>query len=365
MIVDELELIGRLGEVEPLPEESFEQARTLLQAAVALDATPEPAPARTRRRLRRRRAVAVQGGLGVGIAAAAAAVVLIAPSTTPPAPPSHAVSSPRTTAAPSSSHAATTPLMRLADYIQANATAPQPGDATLVLRTQSYPNGTSTTGADLYADNGEYFYAMTESGLPAAIAENADVGGGVPAREIKAAEDAANGSLATARQEMANAPFADGVPPSGPADPAAFEQKVEADPNIPAAQKAALEKKLGAEQSTPVDQQAHTDNYIWMDSLDTLSEGAGNPEVRTGVLRILSTLSEVSVTDTTTDGQPTLTLTATAPALPTNYQEALTINATTGVPVSFAGGVPGQTPSVTITYQVSRATLADIAAGKF
>jgi hypothetical protein len=102
-----------------------------------------------------------------------------------------------------------------------------------------------------------------------------------------------------------------------------------------------------------------------MDSMDTLIEGAGNPDVRIGVLRILSTLSEVVVTNTTTNGQPTITLTASAPALPSNYQEAITINASTGIPVSFAGGTPGQTPSVTITYQVSRVTLANIAAGDF
>jgi hypothetical protein len=83
------------------------------------------------------------------------------------------------------------------------------------------------------------------------------------------------------------------------------------------------------------------------------------------VLRILSTLSKVVVTNTTTNGQPTITLTASAPALPSNYQEAITINASTGIPVSFAGGTPGQTPSVTITYQVSRVTLANIAAGDF
>ena len=32
-------------------------------------------------------------------------------------------------------------------------------------------------------------------------------------------------------------------------------------------------------------------------------------------------------------------------------------------PVTFTGGVPGHTPDVTVTYQVTRVTLADIAAG--
>src|SRR5580692_4458929 len=112
-------------------------------------------------------------------------------------------------------------------------------------------------------------------------------------------------------------------------------------------------------------QKSSTDNYIWMDSIDAFAAGAGNPQVRAGILRILSTLPEVTVTNTTANGQPALTVTATAPALPANYQEALTINAVTGVPVSFAGGTPGQTPSVTVAYEISRVTMSDMAAGNF
>jgi hypothetical protein len=32
--------------------------------------------------------------------------------------------------------------------------------------------------------------------------------------------------------------------------------------------------------------------------------------------------------------------------------------------VTFTGGVPGQAPDVTVTYQVTRVTLADIAVGR-
>jgi hypothetical protein len=46
------------------------------------------------------------------------------------------------------------------------------------------------------------------------------------------------------------------------------------------------------------------------------------------------------------------------------YSEQLTINATTGIPVSFVGGVPGQAPLTTVNYQVSRVTTGDVAAGK-
>jgi hypothetical protein len=51
---------------------------------------------------------------------------------------------------------------------------------------------------------------------------------------------------------------------------------------------------------------------------------------------------------------------ATGPA----YQEAITINADTGIPLEIAGGPAGKV-AVTVTYVVTRVILADIAAGKF
>jgi hypothetical protein len=106
------------------------------------------------------------------------------------------------------------------------------------------------------------------------------------------------------------------------------------------------------------------DNEIWENSLDALQAGAGQPEVRAGVLRLLSTLPEVTVRSADVNGEATLTLTAGAPALPPDYQETLTINGSTGVPIGFAGGVPGHRPDVTATYRVSRVTVAAIAAGR-
>jgi len=60
-------------------------------------------------------------------------------------------------------------------------------------------------------------------------------------------------------------------------------------------------------------------------------------------------------------GKPTLNVTARPRRYRRTYQEILTINATSGVPVSFAGGTPGQTPSVTVTYEISRVTMSDMA----
>ena len=46
----------------------------------------------------------------------------------------------------------------------ASAAAPS-GDATLVLRRHEFPDDRSFTGADLYLDDGRYFFAETRAGL--------------------------------------------------------------------------------------------------------------------------------------------------------------------------------------------------------
>jgi hypothetical protein len=346
MIVDELELVSRLKETEPLRPEALEQARTLLRAAIALDEVPEPTPVRSRNHLNRRSA-ALRGAFGIGVVAAAAVVTLIAMSTSQL--PTHSIRP--EVSLPAVSSAKHAPLVILADAIIANE-AHQTGNATLVLRTTTLSNGENWTGADLYTDSGEYFYAPTESGLPAEIAANDDQGGAGSAREVAAAEYAVNGDLATARTEMEDAAMG-----HSPTD-ATSVQDLKAE-----ARAMKLGLPMPALSGSPV--QVNADNLIWENSLDALSAGAGNPQVRAGVLRLLSTVPEVVVTNTTTDGQPSLTLTAGAPALPTNYQEVLTISAQTGMPIAFAGGAPGQTPETSTTYEVSRVMVSDIAAGKF
>ena len=236
----------------------------------------------------------------VGVAAAAAAIALAVLPTSP----GHAPSAP-----PRSAHARG-PLVRLADYLASNDT-PTTGDATLVLRTQSYPDHTSYTGADLYTDSGEYFYAETESGLPEQIAQNDDQGGGMFARENAAAVEGATGNVQTAMYDMAVAP-----------NPTMYGQLFSG-PN-------------GSQHA------GQMDNMVWEDSLDTLIPGAGNSEVREGLLRILSTIPGIKVTNGTSGGQPTLTVTASYPDVPTNYQEQLVINAQSGIPLSFQVALPAR-----------------------
>ena len=121
------------------------------------------------------------------------------------------------------------------------------------------------------------------------------------------------------------------------------------------------------------------DNYVWEGCEDALVVGSGNPQVRAGVLRLVSALPGIAVTHGTVDGQPALTLTAGAAEMGYTgtglgtlnsasgpaYQEAITINADTGIPLGVAGGPAGGNATVTVTYVVTRVNLADIAAGKF
>jgi hypothetical protein len=107
------------------------------------------------------------------------------------------------------------------------------------------------------------------------------------------------------------------------------------------------------------------DNWVWEDSQDAIIAGAGEPQVRAGAMRILATLPDVTVKSGTSAGQPTLVLTAGPAELGDDYVEQLTVNASTGAPMFWPGGTPGQTPGATVSYQVSRVTLGDIAAGEF
>lgn len=284
-------------------------------------------------RLRRRSRI-VRRVVGVGVTMVVAAVAVSAVATIHPG-----TTTREATGTAAASDGGRQLVVRLANDIVADRTQ-QTGDATLELGKQSYDTGESIPRADLFADNGTYYFAHTRDALPAQVSGgHGQTADGLFTRELDAAVYASTGDLTVARQRMADA----GLSP-GSSRPVKSESLTEPD------------KHTGV---------TVVDNWIWENSQDALSVGAGNPQVRAGVLRLLSTLPEVTVTHTTTDGQPTLTLTAAAPALETGYQEALTINAANGVPVVFHGGPADENPEITITYQVSRVTLADVAAGKF
>jgi hypothetical protein len=237
------------------------------------------------------------------------------------------------------------PLVQLSHKV--SQAAPPTGDATLVLHTNTLADGTSFTGADLYADDGDYFYSQTRAGLPAVVAADQPVDAeGSIARELAAAIAAVDAPLAEARSDMAIAPL----------DPSVDPKKIVAGAEATAAAKLKAVKVARHEPQTP---EQHENGEIWSNSFDALIAGSGNPEVRAGVLRLLSTIPTVTVEHTVTDGHPTLQLTSRV--FPDGYQEQLVIDADTGSPIRLIGGDTGQKPSVVVDYTVSRVTLADIA----
>ena len=315
--------------------------------------TPDVPAIEHRVRQARRRDRIARGGIGVGVVAIAAVAAVGVASALPSAPAGKAQAggahpaSTGASASPAASTGTKPPLMKLAAYL---AAAPRPtGDATLVERETGAPGKESINVWDLYTDDGRYFFSQTEDGLPAQVNEDNNQADGQFAREIAAATYAVKGDLDTAVLKMAWAPDTTPIP----------------------AWLSAQVKDISAGG-------LQIDNYVWENCEDALVAGSGNPQVRAGVLRLVSALPGIAVTHGTVDGQPTLTLTAGAaelgqvginkkdPKAETGpaYQEAITINADTGVPLGFAGGPAGQT-AVTVTYVVTRVNLSDIASGKF
>ena len=345
--MDALELLTRHGHVDPADEPVIDAAAMAVLDAPDIDHT-------SRRRSGWPRRTMVGAAAAAAVALAVAGVSLATGNGTSPAPASRAAGSPPPMALHVGDSGGHTILVRLASAVLAS---PAPaGNATLIIRSEGSPSqaasgGAPITGADLYTDSGQYYFAATESGLPAQVNAGNDQGDGVFSREVAAAEQAASGNLASAAQALEDA-----------ADPAV---------TFPAGSQLA-------------------DSWLWENSLDALIAGAGNPTVRAGVMRLLATLPEVKVTTVAADGKPAVQLTATFPPTSkcassglnpgatdpslqqacasltgTGSQEQLTIDATTGIPISFLGGAAGQPPAAEITYQVSRVTLSNIAAGKF
>jgi hypothetical protein len=84
------------------------------------------------------------------------------------------------------------PLVRLADDVSTSATPA--GDATLVARTTT-TGGQTVTVYDLYADDGKYFFSPMASGLAGQVSAGHNLAGGLFAREVAAAKQAATGDV--------------------------------------------------------------------------------------------------------------------------------------------------------------------------
>ena len=377
MNVDEIDLVSQLKDAAPLRPEAYEQARTTLRAAMAgpgparrpeLVAVPGAAPARGEGSLRarnRRRGIGALGkvgiGAGIGAVAAGVAVALVATSTPQPAAPGGSAS-PRAKVPVVNSQ-----LVTLAAVIKASSRN-LPGNASLVIQTDVGAPSPGNVTYNLFTDSGAYYGANNKKGITAAVVKHQNLAGSwLDARKVvAAARYSATGDLTTARERMLNATSA----------AKQFERLLRLSP---AARKKLWEKEMAKERSllkakhawplpvpTVKDLQNDINYEIWYNSINALTEGAGNPQVREGVLRVLSTIPEVTVANATTGGRPTLALTA-APALMGAGLPAqvVTISARTGMPLSLVNGTPGHQYYSDTTYRVSRVTLAGVRAGRF
>jgi hypothetical protein len=345
-------------------EETEEVAVQLRAGIESIPAQVPPGLAGRAYRGYRRRRAATRAAAAAGTATAAAvAVVLVATSAPRSAAP----------AAGPASHAPApnSPLMSLAARITASS-GPLAGDASLVISTNVI--GGRTPGVvdyTLYTDSGAYYSGNTKQGLAAAVAHHEASDNGTDVRlQVAAARYAATGGLATARVRMATTEgnhLGLGLSPA--------KRKQIWDKGL--AQAEEIFKEKGAKIKPPANPptgkalQSDVDNLVWIDSVGALTEGGGDPQVRAGVLRLLSTISGVNVAKSTTGGQPTLILTWGPEMSGGAGKIVLVINAQTGMPISsWSGDEPpslnGQPtlPSMT-TFQVSRVTLAAVEAGRF
>jgi len=354
--VDEMDLVRQALDVTPWRPEAYEQARAVLRGAMAESgpqpqAPPVPEVALVRDRRRRTLGARGKAGIGAGIAAvaAAAAVVLATTSAPPPAAPARSV--PQAPAAASK-------LVTLAALIKASHGSP-PGNASLVIDKQVNGGKLMQVVYALYTDSGKMYLGSDKKSLTAAVADHANLADFTNAREIAAARYAASGNLATARVRMVDA-----LPNDFFLSYAARKKIWEKG----AAARQALMREKGIK--TPLKMptgkamQYDIDNSLWTASTIALSWGGGDPKIREGVLRLLSTLPEVTVANSTAGGQPTLTITAGPALFGDSGDQVLTVSARTGIPISSVES-GGGLPTAVETNQVSRVTLADIKAGKF
>ena len=339
-MIDEMNLLSAMKDTAPMRAEAFDNARTTLRAALTVDADPrtQPRTAPGGARTRAWRGGGRAAGFGVAAVAAAAAAAVALVVTTSPAPrhPAVAGSQPTARANSNSATAGTQQLAQLASYLEVHQ-GRLPGNASLEILNQS-PTSTRPggNGVGVFTDSGEYYWALTMSGLPQAIAGHDDPSDGGFRREVLAALFAVRGNITTARTRMAAAAFAPGITPR--------KVVVPGGPRLSAQQQA--------------------DNEIWSNCLDALTAGAANEQVRVGVLRLLATVPQVHVTNTVTDGKPSLTLDEAFAAPAGRTQDILVINAGTGLPIVTMTRQPkGELTGVTY-YHATRVTLANIAAGK-
>ena len=230
--------------------------------------------------------------------------------------------------------------MTLAAHISATA-ASHPGDASLQIVRQTIGGRLMQVYYGLYTSSGKLYSGDDKRTLIRAVARHDDQADGTDFREVAAARDAATGNLAAARKQMINAT------PNDFFGSLAQRKKIWA--AGAKARRALLRAKgIKAPLKMPTGKvlREQIDNSLWTNSTDALNWAGGDPKIRAGVLRLLSTIGAVTVTKSTTDGLPTLTITAGPAVFGGAGNEVLTVSAATGLPVRSLSTAPGAPPGV-------------------
>ncbi|HEX8870903.1 MAG TPA: hypothetical protein VF821_34885 [Lentzea sp.] len=339
----------KLTDVPSPSPEAYDRARTALRTAMAEPVTTAVRPKRWFSWPRASIAA-------VGAAAVAAAVVMGTTGGNVPAVPS-----PRAAAPP----VVESPLVKLASEVKASAALP--GDASLVIGTKMAPDNSPYVYYTVYSDKGQIFKGDSATTLAASVAQNDDDAQPYDAKVMAAARMAANGDVEKARIAMLTASgnaLGIGLSPAE-ADKAWGEARAEMEKTFREAGKKVPDPKP---RPTGAELESLISNHLWSSTTYALFVGAANAEVRAGVLKLLATIKEVTVGETTVDGQRALTITTAADILGGDASAVLTLNADNGLPIRDevfpAKNSPTPSKYAVVTYKSSRVTLADVAAGR-
>ncbi|MEV6244376.1 hypothetical protein [Lentzea sp. NPDC051838] len=349
--MDEMDLMKKLSDVPSPGPEAYDRARAALQTAMA-------EPVNTVVRPRRWSFWPKAGLATIGAAAVAVAVVMATTSGSTPVTPA----TPAPQAAPP---VVESPLVKLASAVQAGA--PLPGDASLVIGTKPAPDGSPYVFYTVYSDKGQVFKGDSAQTLAQSVAKNDDGVTQYDTNVMAAARQAATGDVEKARVAMLTAAGGNalgiGLSPAE-ADKAWAEAQAQVEEQF---------RKVGKKfvpKPRPTGQELENliSNHLWSSSTYALFVGAANPDIRAGVLKLLATIKQVTVGETTINGQRALTISATPDILGGDASAVLSINADNGLPIQdeVFPAKDSATPSkhALVTYQSSRVTLADVAAGK-